>query len=185
MSSSHSRKSTSPGSDEPWDLLIGEICGSHGLHGDVRVYPHTDYPDRFAGLDEVGLRQGEGPVRVIRVTGARVQGRRIVLSLDGVTSIEQAEALCGAHLVLPRSRAVPLEEDEYFHFQLVGLEVVTTTGASLGRITDIWQTGANDVYETPDALIPATKDCIREIDLDSGRIVVDDRPGLRKRDSDT
>ncbi len=74
---------------------------------------------------------------------------------------EQAEALRGAKLFIPRSLAVPLGEDEYYHDQLLGLQVVTTAGEALGPITQIYATGANDVYETPLALIPAVKDYIR------------------------
>ncbi|MHB9026017.1 MAG: ribosome maturation factor RimM [Armatimonadota bacterium] len=176
------RKSSSPGSDEPWTLLIGEITAPQGLRGEVRVYPHTDFPDRFLDLEEIGLREGGGAVRVTAVEYARVLGRKIVLKLAGIDTIAQAESLRGTHLLVPQSWARELGEDEYYHHQLLGLDVVTTAGESLGRISDIWRTGANDVYETPLALVPATKDIIREIDLDHGRMVVDARPGLKKHE---
>lgn len=184
MSSSRRRKSLPPASsDAPWELLIGEITAPHGLKGEVRVFPHTDDPERFYDLTEVGLRTGAaGPVRVVPITQARVVGKRVWLKLAGVDSIEAAEALRGTQLVIPQAWARPLEDDEYYHHQLLGLEVVTTDGESLGKITEIWQPGANDVYETPLALIPAVKEFIREIDLDHGRMVVEARPGLRKSD---
>jgi 16S rRNA processing protein RimM len=184
MSSFRSHKSSSPDSNnDPWSLLIGEITAPLGLKGEVRVFPHTDFPERFEGLREVGVRQGEGPPRVVAVTQARVLGRRISLKLDGIDTIEQAEALRGAHLLLPQSQAMPLEADAYYHHQLLGLEVVTTADESLGRITAILATGANDVYETPLALIPAVKAFVLEVDLTQGRMVVTDDPGLKKHES--
>jgi 16S rRNA processing protein RimM len=184
MSSFHNNKSSNPDNEEPWDLLIGEVTAPHGLHGEMRIYPHTDFPERFADLPEVGLRRaGQLATRRVKVTKARVRERRIVLALEGIATIDDAEALRGTQLFIPRSWAVVLGDDEYYHHQLLGLEVITTAGESLGRITEIWPTGANDVYETPLALIPATKDMIREIDLAQGRMLVDARPGLKKQDS--
>lgn len=183
MSSSHNRKYSSPGNDEPWDLLIGEISAPQGLKGEVRVYPHTDFPERFAEINEVGLSRNGQFIGVRKIAYARVAGQRIILKLDGVESIDEAEAMRGTRLMIPKSWAIELGEDEYYYHQLLGLEVVTTAGESLGKITEIWPTGANDVYETPLALIPATKDMIREIDLDHSRMVVDARPGLKKNET--
>jgi len=185
MSSSRSRKSSDPANDEPWNLLIGEITSPQGLQGEVRVFPHTDFPERFAELDRVGVQCGEEPVRVVTVTKAHTVGRVIVLKLEGVETWDDAERLRGARLLIPRSWAVELGEDEYYYHQLIGLEVVTTAGESLGPITAIWPTGANDVYETPLALIPAVKEFVREVDLDHGRMVVEARPGLKKSDPGT
>jgi 16S rRNA processing protein RimM len=153
------------------------------LKGEVRVFPHTDFPERFSDLDEVGVQREGKPVQVMPIEYARVIGRRIVLKLAGVDSIDAAETLRKARLFIPQSWAMPLDDDEYYYHQLLGLEVFTTTGESLGKITEIFPTGANDVYETPLALIPATKDMIREIDLEHGRMVVDARPGLKKNES--
>jgi 16S rRNA processing protein RimM len=181
MSSSHNRKSSSPDSNDPWSLLIGEITAPLGLKGEVKVFPHTDFPERFDDLRDVGVRQGE-TMRVVRVERSNRVGKRISLKLEGVETVESAEALRGAHLVVPLSQAVPLEEDEYYYHELMGLEVVTTAGESLGRITAIIPTGANDVYETPLALIPAVKEFIREIDLENGRMLVEARTGLKKHE---
>lgn len=179
MSSSHNSRFSSPGSNEPWDLLVGQIVAPQGLRGEVRVYPHTDFPERFDTLREVGLRRGDA-VEVRQVTQARRHRGVVIMHLDGVDTAEEAEALRGAELVLPRSQAMPLDEDEYYHYQLLGLEVVTTSGVSLGRITKVWPTAANDVYETPLALIPAVKDYVKSVDLAAGRLIVEARPGLRK-----
>lgn len=185
MSSSHNhnpRVSSNPAaSNEPWDWLIGQISASSGLHGEVRVYPHTDFPERFATLREVGVRHGT-TVRIVKILGRQVVGRRVVLKLEGTDTIEAADALRGAELVVPAAWAVTLEEGEYFHEQILGLDVVTTDGEALGPVTNIIVTGANDVYETPLALIPAVKEFIREVDLDAKRILVEARAGLKKNE---
>lgn len=183
MSLSRNPKYSNPDNNEPWDLLIGEVTAPQGLKGEVRIYPHTDFPERFTELSQVGMARSGEPVRLMAIDAARVTGRRIVIKFHGIETIEAAEALRGSQLFIPKSWAVALDEDEYFHHQLLGLQVVTTTGESLGAICEIWPTGANDVYETPLAYIPATKDIIREIDLTAGRMVVDARPGLKKSDT--
>jgi len=185
MSSSRSRGSSNPANNEPWDLLIGEITSPQGLRGEVRVFPHTDFPERFAELERVSLQLGSEPARMVEITSSRTAGRVIILKLVGVESRDDAERLRGARLLIPRSWAVALGEDEYYYHQLIGLEVVTTAGESLGPITAIWPTGANDVYETELALIPAVKEFIREVDLDHGRMVVEARPGLKKSEPGT
>lgn len=166
------------------EILIGEITSTSGLKGEVRVFPHTDFPERFSHLTEIGVRRRSEPTRMARIEYARITGSRVVLKLAGVETIEDAEALRGAHLMIPREQMMPLREDEYYHDQLLGLEVVTTTGESLGKITHILQTGANDVYETPLAMIPAVKEFIREVDLEHGRMLVEDRPGLKTREAE-
>ncbi|MHB0938421.1 MAG: ribosome maturation factor RimM [Armatimonadota bacterium] len=166
-------------------MLIGEVTSPQGLHGEVRVYPHTDFPERFLELDQVSLEHGREPARFVKITSSRIAGRVIVLKLEGVETRDDAERLRGARLLIPHSRAVALGENEYYYHQLIGLEVVTTAGESLGPITAIWPTGANDVYETELALIPAVKEFIREVDLDHGRMVVEARPGLKKSDPGT
>lgn len=182
MSSSPNRKCSVPDSNEPWDLLIGQISAPQGLQGELRVYPHTDFPERFAEFDEIALQPEHASLRRVKILAAHVQGRRITLKLAGVDTREQAEALRGAKLFIPKTWTVPLGEDEYYHYQLIGLQVVTTAGEALGEITRILITGANDVYETPLALIPAVKDYIRAINLDEGCMVVEARPGLKKHE---
>jgi len=161
-------------------MLIGQISAPQGLQGELRVYPHTDFPERFADFDEVALQPERAPLRRVKILGAQVQGQRIILKLSGVETREQAEALRGARLYIPKSMMAPLGEDEYFHHQLLGLQVVTTAGEALGPIIQIIVTGANDVYETPLALIPAVKEFIRLVDVDNGRLVVEARYGLKK-----
>lgn len=183
MSSSRNNKYSPPDSDEPWELLIGEIVAPQGLKGEVKVYPHTDFPERFRELQQIGMQLNvKQPIKIVTIQQVRVQERKIVLKLENIDSIDAAEALRGIRLYIPRSWAVELTDGEYYHHQLIGLQVITTDGDILGPIIEIWPTGANDVYETTLAMIPATKEFIREINLTEGRMVVQSIPGLLKAD---
>lgn len=168
-------------SNEPWDILIGAVTAPHGLKGYVRVYPHTDTPERMTELTAVALER-DGSVTVYPLEAVNVLGNRVLMKFRGIDTIDQAEELRGMRVLVGQSWLVELGQDEYYYHDLLGLEVVTTAGESLGKIHQILPTGANDVYETPLALIPATKDLIREIDLEHGRMLVDARPGLKKSD---
>lgn len=183
MSSSRNNRYSPPDSDDSWELLIGEIVAPQGLKGEIKVYPHTDFPERFRELKQLGLRKDEHhPLQLVNVQQVRVLERKIVIKLEKIDTIAAAEALRGTRIYIPRSWAVELDEGEYYHHQLLGLQVVTTAGDELGPIIEIWPTGANDVYETTLALIPATKEFIREINLAEGRMVVLSMPGLLKND---
>lgn len=164
-----------------WEVLIGVVAAPHGLKGDVRIHPYTDTPERMTELKQFGLER-DGTVTVYTVEKARLSGRFVLVKFAGIETIDDAETLRGMRVMAEPSWLVELGEDEYYYHQLIGLQVVTTTGEALGAITNIWPTGANDVYETPLALIPAVKDIIRDIDLTQGRILVEARPGLKKSD---
>ena len=119
-----------------------------------------------------------------RVTLERVRRHRgaFLIQFAEITTRSEAEQLRGAQLRIPRERAAPLKDGEYFWGQIVGLEVVTTGGESLGPITQILQTGANDVYVTARALIPAIADVVKEVDCERGRMVIEAIPGLLEAD---
>lgn len=173
---------TSSQSAEPYDVLIGIVVGAHGVRGEVRVHPETDFPERFTRLEQVWLAPPHGEARLIRVLGARPHTGKgqVLLRLEGVQDREAVEALRGAGLYLRESELWPLPPGQYWEFQLVGLRVVTEEGRDLGPITAILRTGANDVYETPLALIPAVPTVVREVDLPGQRVVVGWVEGLLK-----
>jgi 16S rRNA processing protein RimM len=104
----------------------------------------------------------------------------VLLRIEGVDRREQAQALRGAELLLRRSDLVPLPKGQYYEFEILGLEVVTEEGRGLGPITGIIRTGANDVYETREALIPAVSQVIRLVDLNGKRMVVRRMEGMEK-----
>jgi len=165
-------------SETEQDVVIGEILAPFGLKGEVKVLPHTDFPERFEQLEGI-LVAGEGsPGRMMEIEGVRYHKRLILMKFAGVDDIAGAEALRGAELRIPESELLPLEEDEYYVHDIIGLEVVTTEGESLGTIREIIRSPAHDVYVTDRAMIPAVKEFVKSIDLDAGRIVVRPVEGL-------
>ena len=168
--------------EEAWDILVGVIVGAHGVRGEVRVTPETDFPERFAELEQIFLVPPKGEGRLVKILGARQHAGKgqVLLTLEGIDVREKAALLRGSELLIRPSELRPLAEDQYYEFQILGLQVVTEEGQDLGPVTDILRTGANDVYETPVALIPAVAQTIREVDLPGGRIVVRWMEGLLK-----
>jgi 16S rRNA processing protein RimM len=167
--------------NEPYDWLIGEITSPLGLKGEMKVYPHTDHPERFDKLKKIGV-EIDGEIRVVKVKSSRFASGKIMISLEGIDTIDDAEKMRHVRLYEQKSKAVKLEKDEYFYDQLIGMRVITDTGIELGNITDILRTGANDVYDTPMAYIPAVKEYVLKVDLQAGVMTVLYRPGLLKAD---
>lgn len=163
-------------------MLVGIVLGAHGLRGELRVAPETDFPERFAQLEQLALQVRGSAPRLVRVTASRLHSGKglVLLSLAGVEDRDAAEALRGARLYIRESDLMPLAPDEYYEFQILGLRVVTEEGRDLGEIIDIIHTGANDVYETPVAMIPVIEQTIREVDLERGLLVVHWVEGMEK-----
>ena len=161
-------------------LTIGSIVAAHGLHGDVRVQPLTDCPTRFDDLDEVWLATPQRGRKRYEIKRAHAHGTRalIVLKLEGVNARPAALELVGATLEIDDEQAVELPEGTYFEHDIIGLSVVTTEGRALGEITEILHTGANDVYVTPECLIPAIPDVVSHIDIEGGTVTIVAVPGL-------
>ena len=164
---------------EAYSVVVGIAVGAHGLHGEVRVLPQTDFPERLAQRGELWVEQG-GQGRLCRVEGGRLQAGKglVLLRLEGCRDRTAAEALRGAVLKIRPADVVPLGPGEYYEWQIVGLEVVTGSGEAVGRVTQILHTGANDVYVVGERLIPAIPEVIQSVDLPAGRIVIEPMPGL-------
>lgn len=166
------------------DLLqIGVITTTHGVRGEVKVFPTTDDPMRFKKLKQVILDTGKEQIE-LEVAGARFFKNLVILKFKGIDNINDVEQYRQKSLYVTRENAVPLGENEYFIADLIGLKVVSDEGEELGTLSDILQTGANDVYvvskeNTPDLLIPAIRDCIRQVDIESGTMQVHLLAGLR------
>jgi 16S rRNA processing protein RimM len=164
----------------PTHLVIGRILGPHGIKGEVEVEILTDFPERFDVLETAYL--GE-ELQAVRLEGCRTHGSRALLKLAGYESRDAAAKLCGLLLQVPIEDAVRLEDDEYYIYEIVGLEVTTTEGERLGRVAEVIETGSNDVYVVRDGdqeiLIPALSDVVTGVDLDAGRIEVRLPKGLR------
>lgn len=137
----------------------------------------TDFPSRFAPGEELHI---EG--RAVTIEGCKWHRGKAILKLATIDSVEQSQQLHGRLLEIPRSKLHTLPPDEYYQFQLLGIEVWTTDDQFLGRIDRILPTGSNDVYVVPvndrEVLIPAIEDVVKSIDLDGGRMTIETVKGL-------
>ncbi|MBN1314979.1 MAG: 16S rRNA processing protein RimM [Anaerolineales bacterium] len=162
-------------------MIIGRITRPHGIRGEIRVEIHTEQPDRFITLERVLV--GETELLPMTVESARFHQNVIILKLGNCDTRTQAEGLKGKKLLIPIEEAIPLEEDEYFLFQLIGLEVQTEEKQVLGEIVDIIETGANDVFvvdgPSGQLLLPDIPEVILDVNLDDGIVIVQLLPGLR------
>lgn len=165
---------------EPRFLVIGEVLKPHGVRGEVRVIPHTELPERFTWLETVYV--GEDDPQPTAVEGARFHKGWVLLKLAGYDDRDAAKALRGALLQVPYEEAIPLEEGEYFLYELEGFAVYDETGERLGEVREIIETKANNVFVIDGArgeiLLPDIPEVIQEIDFDNGRITVHLLPGL-------
>ena len=163
-------------------LQVGVITSTHGLRGEVKVFPTTDDAARFRRLKEVILDTGEEKM-LLEIQGVKFFKKFVILKLKGIDSIDEAEKYRRKSLFVTRKNAVPLRRDEYFVADLVGLKVIDDMDQELGVLTEVLQTGANDVYvvkmkDGQEALIPAIKQCILNVDVEGGLIRVHILEGL-------
>jgi 16S rRNA processing protein RimM len=153
-------------------VAVGRIGAPWGVHGDVKVLPLTDFPERFQPGASLWVRGRRHEVRRSRWTGGLVY-----LGLSDIDSRDAAGELRGALLEVPEGDLTPLPEGQYYRFQIIGLEVYTPEGSSLGRVAEVLPTGSNDVYVIRggprELLIPAIEDVVKEVDLKGGRLVVE------------
>lgn len=165
---------------EPDFLAIGRVSRPHGIHGEIRVEMLTDIPDRWIGLKTVFLGSQR---HKIEIQGSRQHKNVALLKLTGYTDRESAESLRGEVIYVPFKDAIQLEPDEFYHYQVIGLEVQTESGDVLGEIVDVLRPpGANEVFVVHgvrgEILIPVISDVIRSLDVDSGVVIIHPIPGL-------
>ncbi|WP_337288373.1 ribosome maturation factor RimM [Candidatus Methylomirabilis sp.] len=157
-------------------LVLGRAVKAWGLKGEVKVQPYADSIAIVAGSATVYLREAGSDLVEYVVTRVRQVGSSWIMQLHGVETIEQAERLINREVLIPRSAAPMLPEGTYYHVDLIGLKVVTEEGRELGRIVEILETGANDVYVVHGAgsewLLPATREVVRRVDLAGGIMLV-------------
>ena len=161
-------------------LKVGKIVNTHGLKGEVKVIPLTDNPKRFNDLEFVLIDGKE-----VKVQGCKYQKDRVIVKLEGIDKIEQAEKLKTKFMEIHRENAVELEEDCYFIADLKGCTVVDTEGNDLGKIYDVLQTKNNDVYwirKPKELLIPVLLDIVKDININEKIITI--RPVGEWQDED-
>lgn len=165
------------------DLLrVGVVTSTHGIAGEVKVYPTTDDAGRFRKLKEVFVDLG-GEQITLHITSVKFVKKMVVLKFKEFNDINEVQKLLKKDLMISRDMAVPLSEDENFICDLIGVTTVTDDGIELGKLTDVLQTGANDVYvitagDGKEILIPAIKQCILKVDLEAGQMTVHMLEGL-------
>lgn len=152
---------------------VGQVLAAYGLDGAVKVLPLTDFSDRFDSGSKLVL---EGDERVVE--WSRSAGGELIVKLKGIDNRTVAALFRGRYLEIDEAEARPAGEGRFYHHQLIGLEVSTASGQELGRIEEVLERPANDVWVsregTLEHLIPATRDAVVEVDLDAGRVVVAD-----------
>ena len=165
------------------DLLqVGIITSTHGVRGEVKVYPTTDDPRRFRRLKEVVLDTGREKLN-LEIEGVKFFKQFVILKFKGLDNINDIEKYRQKSLYVTRKNAVRLQRDEYFIADLIGLKVQDEDGKELGTVKDVIETGANDVYEVEMAdgkslLLPAMKQCILNVDVENGTMQVHVLEGL-------
>jgi len=163
-------------------ITVGEICGTRGLKGELKVIPLTDFPERFQGMEEIWVECGPRS-GYYRIESCRPHKQMLLFKLAGIDTVETAAGLVKGLLQVSEEELYPLPEDTYYVFHLVGMEVEDLEKGYLGTVTDVLTTGANDVYVIKgerygEILIPAIKEVVLDIDLANRRMKVKLLPGL-------
>lgn len=165
------------------DLLkVGIISSTHGIRGQVKVYPTTDDMDRFDDLKNIVLDTGKEHIN-LEIENVKYFKNQVILKFKGIDDINDIEKYKGKDLLVTREDAVQLQENEFFIVDLIGASVITDQDVELGTLTDVMKTGANDVYVVEDKdgkeiLLPAIKECILGVNLDEHLIRVHIMDGL-------
>ncbi len=163
-------------------ITIGRAVKPFGIKGEMKIEPLTDFPERFKDLRSVYLVSPAGKELVCEVKSVRYAGGTPYLIFGGYESPEKAKTLNGWFLEVPEEEAVPLPEGSYYWFELVGMEVFSESGEKLGKITEVFETGSNDVYVMKrggkEVYIPATKEIVKQVDRKAKRMVIHLMDGL-------
>lgn len=166
------------------DLLqVGAITTTHGVRGEVKVFPTTDDVKRFKKLKHVTIDTGKEK-KELTITQVKFFKNLVILKFKDYDNINDVQGWKGRPLYVTRQEAVTCEEDEYFIADLIGLAVVSDQGEELGELSDVLSTGANDVYVITkpgekELLLPAIKDCILQVDMEKRMMKVQVLEGLR------
>ena len=163
-------------------LQVGVITSTHGVRGEVKVFPTTDDAARFKQLKHVLLDTGR-EMKPLEIQGVKFFKQFVILKFKGIDNINDIERYKRCPLLVERKDAVELKEDEYFIADMIGIQVETEDGEVFGTLKDVMETGANDVYiidgnDGKEYLFPAIKQCILNIDLEAGVITVHILDGL-------
>ncbi len=174
---------------KPRWIVVGEIVGTQGRNGEVKVVPHTDFPERFAEMAVVRLfrPKQEDSWRCLRVERYWFHKQFVILKLETVESIDDAQTLRGMEIRVSPDELFELPDGRFYVFDLIGLDVVTELGVVVGSIEEVLQTGANDVFvvrprpgitKNREVLIPVIDEVVLDIVPNEGRVLVRLMDGL-------
>ncbi len=163
-------------------LIVGTITTPHGVHGEVKIFPQTDDTRRFKKLKEVYLDTGKEK-HLLHPESVKFFKQFVIIKFKEFNSMNEVEGLRNKNLMVDREHAVKLQKDEYFISDLIGVKVYREDDSLLGELYDVLQTGANDVYlvkkeDGKEVLLPAIKECIKEVDMENRTMKVFVMPGL-------
>lgn len=163
-------------------LQIGVISSTHGVRGEVKVFPTTDDVNRFKKLKTVILDTGKEQL-TLEVQGVKFFKQFAILKFKGFDNINEIEKYKGMSLYVERKDAIPLQKDEYYIADLIGMQVFTEDATVFGTLSDVLETGANEVYviqsnEHGEVLVPAIKECILDVDIENARMTIHLLDGL-------
>ena len=164
-------------------LEIGQIVNTHGIKGMIKVKPFTDDIKEFEYFKKIYIENKSGK-KEYKIDEVKYNKNMVILKLNGIDKIEEAEKLRNSYIIISREDDVPLKENEYYIVDLLGLEVFTDEGILLGNIDDIFNTGSNDIYVVKDELgkqilLPAISEVIKKIDIENKKIIVHLIEGLQ------
>lgn len=152
------------------NLTVGQIINTHGIKGEVKVFPLTDDIKRFRRLKSVIIDGIEK-----NIIWCKLQGDRVILKIEGIDDMETAASLRSKYIEVTRENAVKLSEGRYFIADIIGCNVFDENGIMLGTVDNVIQTGSNDVYSVKgkeEILIPALKDIVIKIDMEQRHIII-------------
>lgn len=163
-------------------LKVGQIINTHGVRGEIKVFPLTDDIKRFGKLKVIYMKQADD-YREYKLEGIKYFKNLVIVKLEGINSMNEAVKLVDSYLYVNRENAVKLSKDTYFVADLIGIDVYNMDDESLGTIINVFSTGSNDVYEIKKDdgktfLIPAIKDVVKEIDIEKRSMRIELLEGL-------
>lgn len=153
-------------------IIVGRVGAAHGIRGELRIIPLTDFPERFTALREVMVGD-----ELLHIESVKPQGKNFLMRFREYAVREDAQKLTGRLLTVARAEAAPLDDGEYYVFDIVGLTVYDEEDNELGTVENVLRTGSNDVYavrseDGREILIPALRKVVRAIDVAGGRMTV-------------
>lgn len=164
------------------DVVIARIVKARGIRGEVACDIETDFPDRFETLEQATLWMPDGTRRVFDVEDSWFHKDRVILKFDGIDTMTDAEKLVGGRLVISKVDARELDRDEFYEYEIIGSDVITTDGVHVGRVTKLMRTGGTDVLVVVDGnrelMIPFAEDICPEVDTQAQRITINPPEGL-------